>query len=116
MKKLRSQQAKEEISTACIMLKAAMVVFSIKEAIKDNSNNIGNIAKVAGKGSVIDNFVQIQNWETLFKNQDWLSLLSTAENVNILLGDKLSPYLATICKYFPNETKGHLIPRQIYNR
>lgn len=110
MRKFNKEEEKE-ISFACNTLRASMVIFSAKEAIKNNENNIGNIAKIAGKGSVINNLVQNGDWENLFKNEDWLNLLDSAENVNILVGNMFLELFSIISKYFPEETKAHLIPR-----
>lgn len=75
-----------------------------------NSSASSLTAKLA-VGSSIHTHIHNRNWEDLFKNEDWLSFLELAQNVNILLSpDKsISVQLTTIAEHFPKETESYII-------
>ncbi len=60
-------------------------------------------------GSLINSLIAKNDWETLFKNQDWLGLLEGAQNLSMMENDRLKSQLETIMQYFPEETAGYLI-------
>ena len=61
------------------------------------------------KGSLISSIIENHKWEELFANEDWLSVLEMAQNLNSLEAGTISKELETIAMFFPEETKGYII-------
>ncbi len=76
-----------------------------------SQHNCGeSVASIMGKDSLINSLVQSGEWETLFKDEQWLSALKEAQKLNMFNGDLWRKNLLTIAHYFPEETKEYLMP------
>ena len=110
MKKIFSEEENQEIYFACNLIRASMVLIATKEKIGDKNTTLGEIPIMAGNPSLINSQVQSHEWERLFANSDWLDILSAAQNINPLKENRFSKFLKVICKYFPEEIDGILVP------
>lgn len=108
-KRLFNEEQDEEIYNACNTIRALMTVSSAMEGLKNPGQGIRDITAKTEDGSVVYALIKGRDWENLFQNKEWLSVLEGATNLNFMQNDRYKKHLLTITEFFPEETKLHIM-------
>ena len=97
---------------ACNLIRLSWFVYAlgmVKRSEKDGMSELGKV----GKGSVINSLISRNDWKNLFKNNEWLEILSAVQNINSLVEPKkerdlIYKQLNYLIGVFPKETAGFI--------
>lgn len=108
---MNEKEKDQKIYLACEHVRVFVIVHAGSTLFKGGSNSqTSDIVNKIHKGSTINYLIQGSDWKTLFSNKDWLKLLEDAQNLNSLTNGSLTLQLKTIAEFFPQETKGYILP------
>lgn len=101
-----------EIYFACERIRTFCFFRAGKHIMSGNDSSTlstpSNITKMVSQGSEIFALISRRDWQNLFANQEWLSLLEDAQNLNSLEDGTITPQLKVIAESFPKETSGYI--------
>ncbi len=106
----------QEIYTACESIRSFMVVSAATHGASCRGQvGEGAISTVqnAGQGSHIFANISQFEWDKLFKDKEWLSILEGATSLNHFSNGRHSESLRKIHSYFPKETRTIIAPEAL---
>ncbi len=104
----RIYYACERIRLFCFTRAGKQVLTSKSVSELNEHPGAKKIIAAVHKGSLIHSLISKNDWKSLFENEEWLSLLDMAQNLNSLEEGTVTEQLKTLAELFPEETRTYI--------